>query len=95
MFLDTLEIEPGTPLRFSWALTFADDESSTPVRTEVVGELLETGVGFHLVADNHPVYPRTIYAGLLYEKARGYFELQAFPPWRSTGLTVFTYRRVD
>jgi hypothetical protein len=95
VYEDTLEIRDEPPARFRWEVSWSDEPGAPTGRIEVTGKLIAAGVGFWLEAENHPVLPPSVHAGLFYwHRFNAVYELQASPPWSTVGLTKFRYRRI-
>lgn len=92
---DTLEIEDVSVPRFRWSVVFAEDAISPVQRVEVTGRLVGALSGFYLESDNHPVVPQTTYIGLFFIAQNGRYELEAYPPWKSSGFARFSHVRVS
>ena len=96
VYPDTFEIEVGAVQRFKWAVSFSEDSTAALQRIIIVGSLVVSGSGLALAAENHPVLPASIFAGLFYRNpSTGVYDLHASPPWRSGGLTEFRYERLS
>lgn len=95
VFADTFQVSSGSPMRFSWNVSFAEDSTSARQRIVVIGTLISIPIGYSLSAENHPILPQNLISGLFYRTPTGSYELRAHPPWRGSGLTLFALLRLS